>query len=185
MDKDDMIKMANDAGIKGPAPARAGFKMYASPQRLLSFAALVAAAEREKVARWMMERGYATGHADSMEDLLQELDWQIAENWTRGMVNGVHAEQAAKQEPVAWMVYTLDGTAAFVTLNPADFTGEHRALPLYTTPQPQEFVCSTGLCHFTLTQTNVGIGERGMQAYEEAKKRGWVGISDEGEKPAG
>ena len=88
-------------------------------------------------------------------------------------------EQAAKQEPVAWMVYTLDGTAAFVTLNPADFTGEHRALPLYTTPQPQEFVCSTGLCHFTLTQTNVGIGERGMQAYEEAKKRGWVGISDE------
>ena len=42
-------------------------------------------------------------------------------------------EQAAKQEPVAWMVYTLDSTAAFVTLNPADFTGEHRALPLYTT----------------------------------------------------
>ena len=41
-----------------------------------------------------------------------------------------------KQEPVAWMVYTLDGTAAFVTLNPADFTGEHRALPLYTTPPP-------------------------------------------------
>ena len=36
----------------------------------------------------------------------------------------------------------------------------------------QEFVCSTGLCRFTLTQTNVGIGERGMQAYEEAKKRG-------------
>ena len=95
VDKDDMIKMANDAGIKGPAPARAGFKMYASPQRLLSFAALVAAAEREKVARWMMERGYATGHADSMEDLLQELDWQIAENWTRGMVNGVHAEREA------------------------------------------------------------------------------------------
>jgi len=88
-------------------------------------------------------------------------------------------EQAAKQEPVAWMVYTLDGTAAFVTLNPADFTGEHRALPLYTTPQPQEFVCSTGFCRFTLTQTGVGIGERGMQAYEEAKKRGWVGISDE------
>lgn len=54
---------------------------------------------------------------------------------------------------------------------------------LYTTPQPQEFVCSTGLCRFTLTQTDVGIGERGMQAYEEAKKRGWVGISDEMEMP--
>ena len=46
-------------------------------------------------------------------------------------------------EPVAWMVYTLDGTDAFVTLNPTDFTENHRALPLYTTPQPQEFVCST------------------------------------------
>jgi len=31
----------------------------------------------------------------------------------------------------------------------------------------------------TLTQTNVGIGERGMEAYEAAKKRGWVGLSDE------
>ena len=54
---------------------------------------------------------------------------------------------------------------------------------LHTTPQPQEFVCSTGFCRFTLTQTDVGIGERGMQAYEEAKKRGWVGISDEMEMP--
>jgi hypothetical protein len=47
------------------------------------------------------------------------------------------------------------------------------------TPPAQEFVCSTGLCHFTLTQTNVGIGERGMEAYEAAKERGWVGVSDE------
>jgi hypothetical protein len=52
-------------------------------------------------------------------------------------------------------------------------------IALYTTPPTQEFVCSTGLCHFTLTQTNVGIGERGMEAYEAAKKRGWVGVSDE------
>jgi hypothetical protein len=47
------------------------------------------------------------------------------------------------------------------------------------TPQLQEFVCSTGLCHFTLTQTNVGIGERGMEAYEAAKERGWVDLTDE------
>jgi hypothetical protein len=45
---------------------------------------------------------------------------------------------AMKQEPVAWMVYTLDGTAAWVTLNPADFTSEHRALPLYTTPPQRQ-----------------------------------------------
>ena len=31
----------------------------------------------------------------------------------------------------------------------------------------------------TLTQTNIGIEERGMEAYEAAKKRGWVGLSDE------
>jgi hypothetical protein len=41
---------------------------------------------------------------------------------------------ASRPEPVAWMVYTLDGTSAFVTDNPADFTQDHRALPLYTAP---------------------------------------------------
>ena len=43
----------------------------------------------------MIDRGYATGHGDTVEDLLDELDWQIAENWTRGMVNGVQAEREA------------------------------------------------------------------------------------------
>jgi hypothetical protein len=38
------------------------------------------------------------------------------------------------QEPMAWMVYTLDGTSVCVTDNPKSFTPEHRALPLYTTP---------------------------------------------------
>ena len=37
-------------------------------------------------------------------------------------------------EPIAWMVYTLDGKSVCVTDNPSDFTPEHRALPLYTTP---------------------------------------------------
>ena len=96
VDKDDMIKMANDAGIKGPAPAKAGFKMYASPQRLLSFAALVAAQEREKVAAWMMQRGYATGHGNSIEDLLQELEWQIAEAWNRALIAGITTEREAR-----------------------------------------------------------------------------------------
>ena len=34
--------------------------------------------EQEPVA-WMMQRGYATGHGDTTEDLLQELEWQVAE----------------------------------------------------------------------------------------------------------
>jgi O-methyltransferase involved in polyketide biosynthesis len=36
--------------------------------------------EREKVAEWMMQRGYATGHGEAIEDLLAELDWQIRES---------------------------------------------------------------------------------------------------------
>ena len=43
------------------------------------FAVLVAAYEQEKVAKWMVERGYATGHGDTVEDLLKELEWQVAE----------------------------------------------------------------------------------------------------------
>ncbi|NDH06612.1 hypothetical protein EBX93_11935, partial [bacterium] len=43
------------------------------------FAALVAAAEREKVAAWMIAHLYATGHGDTTEDMLEELEWQIAE----------------------------------------------------------------------------------------------------------
>jgi hypothetical protein len=44
------------------------------------------------------------------------------------------ALEKQEQEPVAWMVYTQDGGSVYVTDNPADFTDEHRALPLYTAP---------------------------------------------------
>jgi len=44
-----------------------------------------------------------------------------------------------EQEPVAWMVYTQDGKSVCVTDNPADFTDEHRALPLYTAPPRREW----------------------------------------------
>ena len=36
-------------------------------------------AECEKVARWIIHKGYATGHGDTIEDLLTELEWQVAE----------------------------------------------------------------------------------------------------------
>ena len=45
-----------------------------------------------------------------------------------------------KQEPIAWMVYTLDGTSVCVTDNPADFTENHRVFPLYTAPAAREWV---------------------------------------------
>lgn len=34
---------------------------------------------RERVARWMIRHGYATGHGDSIEGLLEQLIWQIQE----------------------------------------------------------------------------------------------------------
>ena len=54
-----------------------------------------------------------------------------------------------EQEPVAWMVYTQDGKAVYVTDNPADFTDEHRALPLYTHPPCREWV--------SLTEEEIGM----------------------------
>jgi hypothetical protein len=33
----------------------------------------------ELIAAWMMKEGFATGHGDTAEELLEELSWQIAE----------------------------------------------------------------------------------------------------------
>jgi hypothetical protein len=72
MNREEIIRMAREAGLA-----------YGSDEKPLSsvtrFAALIAAAEREKVAAWMMRQGYATGHGDTVEDLLKELEWQIEE----------------------------------------------------------------------------------------------------------
>ena len=35
--------------------------------------------ELAKAIVWMMDKGYTTGHGDSVVDLLQELEWQVAE----------------------------------------------------------------------------------------------------------
>jgi hypothetical protein len=108
MTRDDIIRMAREAGME---IWRNGHR-YMDEFDIYEFAALVRADERNKLAAWMMARGYATGHGDSIEDLLQELDWQIAENWTRGMVNGVEAEREAcakvcedKNTLLAWPTY--------------------------------------------------------------------------------
>ena len=52
-----------------------------------------AAAQREKVAHWMRNLGYATGHGDSIEDLLDHLGTQIAE--------GLEAEALTEREACA------------------------------------------------------------------------------------
>jgi hypothetical protein len=71
MDREEIIRMAREAGLDPD--------LWNYTDAFERFAALVAAAERNKLAAWMIERGYATGHGDTVEDLLKELEWQIAE----------------------------------------------------------------------------------------------------------
>lgn len=70
MTQDDMVKVARECGI-GLAYGRE------SIERFYTF---VAAAEREKVAAWMHFNDYTTGHGDTIEDLLEEIQAQVAEN---------------------------------------------------------------------------------------------------------
>jgi len=99
MNIEDIIRMAREAGLA-----------YGSDEKPLGsvtrFAALVAAAERNKLAAWMMSQGYATGHGDTVEDLLKELEWQIAEREREACakvcdVLAVHPEYASDITKVA------------------------------------------------------------------------------------
>ena len=76
MDREEIIRMAREAGL--PYIYQTG--EVANLRLVERFAALVADAEREKVAAWMMRQGYATGHGDTIKDLLKELEWQIKEH---------------------------------------------------------------------------------------------------------
>jgi hypothetical protein len=92
--KEDIIRMARRAGAHDD-----GFEVrFVEPRYLERFAALVAAAERNKVAQWMIDHSYATGHGDTTEDLLDELDWQITESWSKVVVASVEAEREACAE---------------------------------------------------------------------------------------
>ena len=99
MNREDIIKLAREAGLA-----------YGSDEKPLNsvtrFAALVAAAERNKLAAWMMRQGYATGHGDSIEKLLEELEWQIKEHEREACakvcdVLAVHPEYASDITKVA------------------------------------------------------------------------------------
>jgi hypothetical protein len=56
-------------------------------------------AERNKLAQWMMAQGYATGHGDTTEELLKELEREIgfdkAELWLKRINDAVLAEREA------------------------------------------------------------------------------------------
>jgi len=67
--------------------------------------------DKEKLAQWMIERGYATGHGDTIEDLLNELDWQIVEAWNRALIAGITTEREACAKVVEILIpeQTEDG----------------------------------------------------------------------------
>ena len=74
MTRDDIIRMAREAG----AGRNSDLPDWSFEDETLErFAALVAAGERNKLAQWMIQHSYATGHGDTMEDLLKELEGQV------------------------------------------------------------------------------------------------------------
>ena len=85
MNRDDIIRMAREAGFSvrkwddGVDEVMDGDNWHIQTDQVIDFANLVAAAERNKVAQWMIYRRHATGHGDTVEDLLKELNWQVRE----------------------------------------------------------------------------------------------------------
>ena len=72
---------------------------YITTEGMKAFEALVRADERNKVASWMMAQGYATGHGETMEGLLEELEREVgfkrAELWIKRISEAVLAEREA------------------------------------------------------------------------------------------
>jgi hypothetical protein len=96
---DDIIAMAREAGFKLHHNPDLYDCMVASDEAIERFAALAQAAERNKLATWMIAKGYATGHGDTMEGLLKELEREVgfkrAELWIKRINEAVAEEREA------------------------------------------------------------------------------------------
>jgi len=86
MTQEDIIRMARESGPLISTP----FDVWCE-----RFAALAQAAERNKLAAWMMAKGYATGHGDTMEGLLEELGGQAIIRMVRVAEERVKVEREA------------------------------------------------------------------------------------------
>jgi phosphatidylserine/phosphatidylglycerophosphate/cardiolipin synthase-like enzyme len=87
----DIIRMAREANRYASHQTGDSFEWQGIRDE--RFAALAAAAQREKLAHWMRSLGYATGHGDSIEEMLDHLGTQIAE--------GLEAEVLMEREACA------------------------------------------------------------------------------------
>ena len=102
MNREEVINLAEEA-----LSIRMEDKVWTmSTTHLEHFANAIANNQRAKLALWMMSQGYATGHGDTVEDLLKELEWQIAEREREACakvcdVLAVHPEYASDITKVA------------------------------------------------------------------------------------
>ena len=58
----------------------------------------------EQVAQWMMQNGFATGHGDTVPNLLWELNWQVAERASKAQarITELEAALAGEREAKRW-----------------------------------------------------------------------------------
>ena len=83
MTKDDIIRMAREAGYKHPdAVGEAEDFAYFDFER---FAALVAAAERERVAGYMTRRGFEPTSTNDIVEMLEEMFWFSEERFLKSV----------------------------------------------------------------------------------------------------
>ncbi len=71
-------EIANHMGWRGP-----GAYTQHQMRKIKMIVHEVQNRERDKVANWMMHQCYATGRGETIEDLLDELKWQINQNIER------------------------------------------------------------------------------------------------------
>ena len=91
MNRDDIIRWATQC--KMPYDYVTG--EIVQIEKLEAFAALVAAAERNKLAAWMIQFGFATGHGDTMEQLVDALGSEIVDRIELEIDVAVAAEREA------------------------------------------------------------------------------------------
>lgn len=71
----------------------------------------VAASEREQLAAWMARNSYATGHGDTIADLIASLDWQHAERTAPVAADGwrpTHGRDPDCEDEYVWVVWGAD-----------------------------------------------------------------------------
>ena len=108
MTLDNIIRMAREAGcipVRHPEYDN-DVQVFATPDELERFAALVAAAERNKLVAWMMAQGYTydterdkvaewmnytSAKGDTTKELLAEMGWQI-EQRIKGLISDMRCQ---------------------------------------------------------------------------------------------